>query len=91
MKAKIPSVKIQKLPPEGTTTGGTGTPTPDNVDVWPGDVDDNNVPDRDDEGNIVRPEIAKFDSVVTSATPAIASVLNDWSSNFSTASLEINP
>jgi hypothetical protein len=46
---------------------------------------------RDDEGNIVRPEIAKFDSVVTSATPAIASVLNDWSSNFSTASLEINP
>ena len=52
MKAKIPSVKIQKLPPDGTTTGGTGTPTPDNVDVWPGDVDDNNVPDRDDEGNI---------------------------------------
>lgn len=52
MKAKIPSVKIQKLPPEGPTTGGTGTPTPGNVDVWPGDVNDNNVPERDDEGNI---------------------------------------
>jgi predicted metal-dependent peptidase len=52
MKAKIPSVKIQKLPPEGPTTGGTGTSTPGNVDVWPEDVDDNNVPERDDEGNI---------------------------------------
>ena len=52
MKAKIPSVKIQKLPTEGPTTGGTGTPTPGNVDVWPEDVNDNNVPERDDEGNI---------------------------------------
>ena len=46
---------------------------------------------RDEEGNIIRPEVASFESIVSRATPAISSVLSDWSSNFTTASVDINP
>lgn len=46
---------------------------------------------RDDEGNILSPEVANYESVVSKASPAINSVLSDWDSNFITATTEINP
>jgi hypothetical protein len=50
MKAKITDVKIQKLQEDGGGGGGKGPRNPKNVEVWPGDVND--VPDRDEDGNI---------------------------------------